>query len=158
MRLSFNGIYRENLRGEFNVPYGYKTWLSACDADQLRLASNALKGVVLSSQTYEKTMALVVAGDLIYVDPPYTVSHNDNGFVKYNRTLFSWEDQRAVAELCEKARRIGAQVIVSNANHSELLRLYPNFEYHQLSRFCPISGAASGRRHITEALLVGKPT
>ena len=65
MRLSFNGIYRENLRGEFNVPYGYKTWLSVCDTDQLRLASDTLRGVDVRSQIYQSTMALLKPTDLV---------------------------------------------------------------------------------------------
>ena len=158
MQLSFNGIYRENLRGDFNVPYGYKTWLTACDEERLCAASLALQGTECEAQTYGETMESLRETDLVYVDPPYTVSHNDNGFIKYNRTLFSWDDQGGLAVACEQARRKGSLVIVSNADHSEIRALYPEFEYHQLNRFCPISGSAGGRKHVTEALLVGRPT
>lgn len=158
MQLSFNGIYRENLRGEFNVPYGYKTWLPVCDEERLRTASAALQGAECMAQTYGKTMESLRATDAVYVDPPYTVSHNDNGFIKYNRTLFSWNDQQDLAAACEQARRNGCLVIVSNADHGELRNLYAEFEYHQLRRFSSISGSVGGRKHVTEALFVGKPT
>ena len=158
MQLSFNGIYRENLRGDFNVPYGYKTWLTVCDEERLRAASLALQGTECEAQTYGETMESLRETDLVYVDPPYTVSHNNNGFIKYNRTLFSWNDQKDLATACEQARRKGSAVIVSNADHHEIRALYPEFDYHQLNRFCPISGSAGGRKHVTEALFVGRPT
>lgn len=158
MQLSFNGIYRENLRGEFNVPYGYKTWLTVCDEERLRAASAALQGAECTTQTYRETMESLRATDAVYVDPPYTVSHNNNGFIKYNRKLFSWNDQRELAAACEQARRLGCLVLVSNADHGELRNLYPEFEYHQLKRYSSISASAAGRRHVTEALFVGKPT
>jgi DNA adenine methylase len=158
MQLSFNGIYRENLQGEFNVPYGYKTRLMVCNEERLRAASLALEGAECEAQTYRATMESLRENDLVYVDPPFTVSHNDNGFIKYNRTLFSWDDQKDLATACERARRKGSLMIVSNADHHEIRTLYPAFEYHQLKRFCPISGSTGGRRRVTEALLVGRPT
>ncbi len=156
MRLSFNGIYRENLRGEFNVPYGYKIWQSIYDESKLRAASLALKDVELKAQTFNVTMKSLRENDLIYIDPPYTVSHNNNGFIKYNQTLFSWNDQKKLAASCEKARQRGSLVVVSNADHQELRALYPEFEYHQVKRFCSISGLTNGRRHVTEAIFIGK--
>ena len=158
MQLSFNGMYRENLQGEFNVPYGHKTRLTVCNEERLRTASVALQGAECIAQTYGETMESLRATDAVYIDPPYTVSHNNNGFVKYNRKLFSWNDQQNLAAACEQARGKGCVVIVSNADHGELRDLYPGFEYHQLRRFCSISGSAGGRRHVTEALFVGKPT
>jgi len=155
MRLSFNGIYRENLQGDFNVPYGYKTWISAFDEKRLRAASSALQDIEIKAQTYSDTMGSIRKDDLVYVDPPYTVSHNKNGFLKYNQTLFSWDDQKALAKACEEARQQGSLVIVSNADHVEVVELYPEFEYHQIKRYCPISGLADGRKHVTEALFVG---
>jgi DNA adenine methylase len=158
MQLSFNGIYRENLAGEFNVPYGQKTWLPPCDPERLRSASRALQSVRFEAQSYSDTMRLLRPGDCVYVDPPYTVSHNNNGFIKYNRTLFSWADQKDLASACERALDNGVTVIVSNADHDEIRALYPSFDYHQLGRYCPISGTSEGRRHVTEALFVGTPS
>ena len=158
MQLSFNGIYRENLSGKFNVPYGHKTWLSVCDEERFRKASAALQEAQCLAQTYQETMESLEPTDAVYVDPPYTVSHNDNGFIKYNRKLFSWNDQRELAVACEQARRMGCLVIVSNADHGELRNLYPEFEYHRLKRYSSISASAAGRKHVTEALFVGRPT
>ena len=156
-RLSFNGIYRENLKGMFNVPYGYKSHLSSHDAANLKAASAMLQSATLIAQDFRPSVQGAAEGDLVYVDPPYTVAHNNNGFIKYNQTLFSWSDQCALALECSAARLRGAHVLVSNADHEEVKKLYPDFNYFQLHRFSSISGKTKGRRNITEALLVGKP-
>lgn len=154
-RLAFNGIYRENLRGVFNVPYGWKTALSVCNPEHLRVASAKLQDVQIHVQDFRVTMSSIEEGDLVYVDPPYTVAHNNNGFIKYNRNLFAWADQIALAESCRAAVRRGATVVVSNADHDQLHRLYEDFESHQLVRYSSISGLPKGRGAVSEALFVG---
>ncbi|HWZ50174.1 MAG TPA: DNA adenine methylase [Granulicella sp.] len=86
--LSFNGIYRQNLKGVFNVPYGYKATKQLPTYDELLAASVALKGATLMSTDFEEATASAESGDTVYFDPPYTVAHNNNGFVKYNASIF----------------------------------------------------------------------
>lgn len=157
MRLSFNGIYRENLKGEFNVPYGYKTTTPVFDEQHLRDASRSLQRATLATADYRHTLITVRERDVVYADPPYTVAHNNNGFLKYNQRLFSWKDQIALARQCHQARLKGACVVVSNADTPDIRKLYDGFEYHVLSRYSSISGNSSGRRHVSEALFVGPP-
>ena len=87
----FNGLYRVNRRGEFNVPIGTKTRVIFED-ESFKKLSNALSGTDLKSQDFEKTIQQASKGDFIYIDPSYTVAHNFNGFIKYNDNIFSWED------------------------------------------------------------------
>ncbi|RUV35982.1 Dam family site-specific DNA-(adenine-N6)-methyltransferase [Mesorhizobium sp. M7A.F.Ca.MR.148.00.0.0] len=89
---SFNGIYRVNLKGVYNVPYGSRT-KKFLDENVIRSASKALSVAVLQSKDFAETIGDVAAGDLVFIDPPYTVSHNNNGFIKYNKSLFSIDDQ-----------------------------------------------------------------
>src|SRR5271157_1804341 len=77
-RLSFNGIYRLNLKGIFNVPYGRKKHLAACDADHLRRASRELQSAEIRLADFEEAVRLAKRGDLVYLDPPYTVAHGNN--------------------------------------------------------------------------------
>jgi len=72
--LAFNGIYRVNLDGEFNVPYGYKTHLQPCDEERIRAASTLLKRAKVRDQDFEKALSSAEEGDLVYLDPPYTVA------------------------------------------------------------------------------------
>ena len=83
-RLSFNGIYRVNLHGNFNVPYGKRTHRCVCDAKNLRDTSDVLKGKRILCADFESVVKEAKKGDFIYIDPPYTVAHTNNGFLKYN--------------------------------------------------------------------------
>ncbi|MFY7808041.1 MAG: DNA adenine methylase, partial [Fimbriimonadaceae bacterium] len=102
-RHSFNGIYRVNQNGFFNVPYGHKSHRDVFDRENLADASAALAKASLHCQDFESTIELAGPGDFVYADPPYTVAHNNNGFVKYNEIMFSYEDQRRLAKAAAAA-------------------------------------------------------
>ena len=89
-RTCFNGIWRVNHQGEFNVPMGTKTSV-VFDGESFSEIAKVLEGVELHVQDFEETIKLSGVGDVIYADPPYTVAHNCNGFIKYNDTIFSWK-------------------------------------------------------------------
>ena len=97
--LSFNGIHRVNLDGVFNVPYGHKTHIEPCVPERIFAASEALAGAALECQDFEVTVRGAQADDLVYLDPPYTTAHSSNGFLKYNASVFSWADQKRLAEV-----------------------------------------------------------
>lgn len=151
-RLSFNGIHRVNLRGEFNVPYGYKTHLTTIDEEHLHFASSALKGTKLVAGDFEATTRDADKGDVVYFDPPYTVAHGLNGFVKYNERIFSWSDQERLAEHARTLARLGCRVIVSNADHESIHTLYRGFRCHIIKRPSVIAASSSHRRQITECV------
>jgi DNA adenine methylase len=150
--LAFNGIHRYNLRGEFNVPYGFKTHVEVCDEERILDISCLLKGAALLPWDFEKSVAKANDGDLIYFDPPYTVAHNNNGFVKYNAAIFSWEDQKRLARVAREARDRGCHVVVSNADHRCVRELYKGFKETTIMRHSIIGGGKEYRRPITEAL------
>ena len=153
-RLSFNGIHRVNLRGQFNVPYGWKTHLESVDADALLDASKSLQHATLRCGDFECSTADAQPGDLIYFDPPYTVAHSNNGFVKYNERIFSWADQVRLAEHAQQLSDRGCHVLVSNADHSSVSELYPKAENVIVERFSVIAASSQHRRQITESLFV----
>ncbi|MFQ6332754.1 DNA adenine methylase [Methylophilus sp. 3sh_L] len=93
-------------------------------------------------------------GDFLFVDPPYTVRHNINGFVKYNEVLFSWEDQERLAESIERAGKRGVQVLVTNANHPSVKKLYSKrFKKLVVSRYSSISASKNGRNTFEELII-----
>jgi DNA adenine methylase len=153
-RTAFNGIYRVNRMGHFNVPFGCKPGTVLCDADALTKASLALRNVDLRCDDFAESFCLAKQGDVIYADPPYTTMHDKNGFRRYNDAIFSWSDQERLAHVATEAARRGVTVLVSNANHSDVKRLYPTFTVVPLSRASCIAGNASARRAVTELLLV----
>ncbi len=153
-RLSFNGIHRVNLRGEFNVPYGYKTHLTAFDEDHLLCTSNALRTAEFRAGDFERTTLNAASGDVVYFDPPYTVAHGLNGFIKYNERIFSWHDQERLAEHATALAKRGCRVIVSNADHQSIHKLYKEFSCEVIERPSVIAASSSHRRTITECIFV----
>ena len=150
--LSFNGIHRVNLRGTFNVPYGYKKHLKTCEPLRIREASRILNAAKLKSQDFEQTVQPATAGDLIYFDPPYTTTHGDNGFVKYNARIFTWEDQKRLARTAFRLASRGCSVLVSNADHPSIRELYRGFDVSVVERYSIMAASGNFRRRITECV------
>lgn len=154
--LSFNGIHRTNLRGEFNVPYGYKLHLRPCDPSKVLSASVALSQVELRCEDFETAVDDARKDDLVYLDPPYTVAHGNNGFLKYNDKIFSWDDQVRLSELARNLVKRGCFVIVSNAHHPSILSLYKSFELRKVKRPSVIAASGEFRRIITECIFYSR--
>ena len=148
--LAFNGIYRVNQKGEFNVPYGRKLHLTPCDPQRLRKAAAALQSASLRVADFEEAVRHAKAGDFIYFDPPYTVAHGNNGFLKYNEKIMQWHDQLRLADLARAKAREGCKVIVSNADHPSVLRLYTDFRVKRIQRPSIMAASSDFRRPITE--------
>jgi len=150
--LAFNGIYRVNLDGKFNVPYGYKTHLNPCNEDRLREASGLLKKAVIRDQDFEAALSKAKECDLVYLDPPYTVAHGNNGFIKYNAKIFSWEDQLRLARKANDLAAKGCHVIVSNADHASIRKLYNEFHTIELERNSVMAASSDCRSRVTECI------
>lgn len=151
-RTCWNGLYRVNKRGEFNVPIGTKSSV-IFDKDDFDIISKALLAADLRVCDFADTLSFAGEGDFVFVDPPYTVKHNMNGFVKYNETIFSWSDQVRLCEAVRQAAERGASVVVTNADHASLRELYSDgFVYRSVERASVLSGLNFGRGKTTEAL------
>ena len=152
-RTCFNGIWRVNRQGEFNVPIGTKTSV-LFDGESFSDIAKALKGVALLAQDFEATIEMAGCGDIVYSDPPYTVAHNCNGFLKFNNEIFRWSDQVRLRNALREAAERGASVLVSNANHESIRELYAGFaQVKEVSRYSVIAGAANGRAPTSELLI-----
>jgi DNA adenine methylase len=154
--LSFNGIYRQNLKGKHNVPYGYKSHLKLPDKELISKYSLRLRNCELCGDDFEKTTGDAQCSDVIYFDPPYTVVHNNNGFVKYNDRIFSWADQKRLALFATKLQKRGCKVLISNADHQSIRELYPTFREVIISRKSVIAASSAHRRQITESLFISQ--
>lgn len=156
-KTAFNGMYRVNQEGRFNVPFGQFSSVNICQEERLQAASDALAGATLRTESFQRALSKVKRGDLVYLDPPYVTTHNNNGFLKYNSRLFAWSDQQRLADLAEELRCMGAIVLISNAAHGPLLDLYPYFHAYYLQRHSLIGGGNDFRGSITEVLLSSIP-
>jgi DNA adenine methylase len=123
----FNGVYRENSRGEFNVPYGQPTLSKIVDSDNLIRVSEKLKGKHIFVGPYTDVLARAEAKDFIYLDPPYVPVSKTADFTSYHSTGFTMEDHRQVAELFEELDRRGCYVMLSNSYTDIVQALYGKF-------------------------------
>jgi DNA adenine methylase len=157
----FNGLYRVNRSGKFNVPFGrHGDNLVTCDRDQLREASLALTGASIVCGDFLTILQTAKRGDLVYFDPPYITSHTQNGFVEYNDQVFAWPDQSRLAEKAAALADNGVDVFISNADHESILDLYldiGDFVVHRLNRWNTMAGAAEKRFETTEVVLSAGP-
>lgn len=154
-RTCFNGIYRVNQEGKFNVPKGNRNQVIH-ESDNFEAISAALKNSIIQLTDFEVLIDQAGPNDLVFADPPYTVRHNLNGFIKYNETLFSWEDQERLAKALIRARNRGAIIVSTNANHSSVRELYENenFWLKTVSRFSSISASSSSRKQFEELVIL----
>jgi DNA adenine methylase len=152
MALSFNGIHRVNEQGKFNVPYSNNTQAIICNRDKINVVSLALASSKLLSGDFEATVANAKKGDFVYFDPPYTVAHSNNGFVKYNAHIFSWADQERLAKVANELVTRGCHVLISNADHPTVEKLYCHFNMQRVTRSSAIAASSEHRRPITECL------
>ena len=152
-RTCFNGIYRVNLKGEFNVPIGTKTNV-VMKSDDFQGVSKLLEKALIVHGDFAESLCNATEGDFVYVDPPYTVQHNTNGFLKYNEKIFSWSDQIRLKDQVVAAASRGAAVIVSNAAHQSVIELYEGVgSITKLSRASVLSGGIKGRGRYEEILV-----
>lgn len=153
-RTCFNGIYRVNRQGHFNVPKGTKDKV-IIETDDFKSISKLLANVELLASDFEILIDRATEGDFVFCDPPYTVRHNYNGFRKYNEILFSWADQERLAQALIRAALRGVKVVCTNANHQSVRDLYQGtlFELGVVSRYSRISAENLGRSHFEELVI-----
>jgi len=158
-RTGFAGIYRVNRHGEFNVPFGgdNRTPEALWGRRLLEKAARALRAAEILMLDFEDALDMAGESDLVYCDPTYTVNHNDNGFRRYNESVFSWTDQRRLAAAANRARGRGATVLISNANHDEVIDLYPQSTCFIFARRTLLSSTPTARRLTSESLFLLRP-
>ncbi|AGA77676.1 DNA adenine methylase [Echinicola vietnamensis] len=150
-RTSFNGIYRVNLKGEYNVPYGFKKYKQLFDFENLRSLSRLLSNTSMRFRDFAETINEIKKEDLVFLDPPYTVAHGNNGFVKYNQKIFSWQDQERLKEFLEEIVKKEAYFILTNAAHESISNLFNDVtKPHEINRYSVVGGVGAERREISE--------
>ncbi len=147
---SFNGIYRVNLKGVYNVPFGFRS-KNFFEPEILNEASRKLKDTELFSCDFNETRKNVRKGDLVFLDPPYTVSHNNNGFIKYNQKLFSLKDQGRLSKYIDSIRKKGAYYVLTNAAHQKIGEIFEKGDKRiELKRASLIGGTNATRGSVSE--------
>ncbi|WP_412874064.1 DNA adenine methylase [Curtobacterium poinsettiae] len=152
-RFGFNGLYRENASGQFNVPFGRPKNDSVIPLSVLESASVALQRAELISGDFYSALERVRKNDFVFLDPPYAAPRRRKGFTDYNATLFDWEDQRRLADRFKALSREGVHVVLVNAESTETRDLFKGFNITSVSRFSSISGKTLSRQ-VTHEIIV----
>jgi len=146
----FNGLYRVNAGGEFNVPMGRYQAPPILDAGNLRSVARSLKGVELRVAHFHQTLDYARAGDFIYFDPPYHPVSRTSSFTSYTRDSFHPSDQEELAEVFAALSSRGCLVMLSNSDCPFIRRLYAGFAIHTVRARRSINSKADRRGRIPE--------
>ncbi len=155
----YNGLYRVNSRGEFNVPFGRYKKPRILDSENLRAVSRVLRetDAELGSIDYNTALSRCGRGDFIYLDPPYQPVSKTSSFTDYTPSGFSEKDQVELAEQFAKLVDRGCTVLLSNSETALTRRLYQDFEIRKVTVNRPINSVGTGRRGYKELIVFGVP-
>ncbi len=115
-KTGFNGLYRVNSKGQFNVPFGRYTNPQICDKDNLSAVAEALQGVELHQEAFEQVLKRAKEGDFVYFDPPYVPLSETANFVGYAQNGFGISDQKRLADTFTQLAHRGVHVMLSNSD------------------------------------------
>ena len=151
-KMCFNGLYRENSKGHFNVPMGDKRTFSF-DHKNLRNVNRLLQNVEIACHSYENINPK--EGDFVYFDPPY-IPVDKVSFTQYSRSDFGEKDHRKLAEFCSKLDKNGIKYMISNSNTDMTKDIYVHSERiqsHEIQVMRTISGSKNNRGMANELII-----
>lgn len=155
-RTAFNGMYRVNSKGEFNVPFGKYNNPLICDADNLRKVSKALKGVTVTHQDYKAVLKQAKKGDFVYFDPPYYPVSKTASFTAYTADAFLDKEQLELRDTFVELHKLGCFVMLSNSDTPFINKIYSGIKGVRINKVQAgraINSKSSGRGKITEVLV-----
>ncbi|MEM9815657.1 MAG: DNA adenine methylase [Cyanobacteria bacterium P01_D01_bin.6] len=154
----FNGLYRENSKGHFNVPMGRYKNPKVCDADTLRQASKALQQTnILCAEFNQVLDQACTTQDFVYFDPPYHPISATSSFTGYNRYGFRSQDQERLQQTFSALARRGVKVMLSNSDCEFIRDLYQDFHISEIQASRAINSNARRRGKITELVITSYP-
>lgn len=152
-RTCFNGLYRVNSQGQFNVPYGNYKNPRIVDERNLRNCSELLKKTEIQCSDFSAILNKVHKGDFVYFDPPYFPLNETSSFTSYTKNGFDIKMQHKLKELCDELDSMGVMFMLSNSDTQFVNDLYSEYEIKKVHALRQINANAEGRRKITEILV-----
>lgn len=150
----FNGLYRENSKGQFNVPIGSYEKPTICDSELLRVASSALQSAQIERSSFDAVLSHAKSPeDFVYFDPPYYPISSTSKFTSYSRYSFSEADQIRLKEVFAELSDRGVKVMLSNSDCPFVRELFQKFNIHTINATRNINCNAEKRGKITEVLV-----
>lgn len=155
-RTGFNGLYRVNKQGGFNVPFGRNANPMICDEENLHRVSRSLKNVSISHQDYKAVLKKSKKGDFIYFDPPYFPVSKTASFTSYTAEKFLEKEQIELRDTFIELHKNGCFVMLSNSDTPFINEIYSEIKGVKINKIFAgraINSKASGRGKITEVLI-----
>jgi len=153
-KTAFNGLYRVNSSGRFNVPFGRHRNPLICDVENLRACSVALAQAATEIADFSAVADHAKRGDFVYFDPPYVPVSDTSYFTSYSVGGFTWDDQRRLAEVLRLLSKRKVKVMLSNSDAPQLRALYSEFRIETVEATRRINSQVGGRGKINEILVL----
>ncbi len=154
-KTGYNGLYRVNRQGKFNVPFGRYKSPTYLDRENLLAVSQALREVQLLCAAFETVLERAEPGDWVYFDPPYVPLSRTANFTAYQAGGFGLDDHRRLRDICLELSRRGVYVMLSNSDTGIVRELYdyPLFAITEVRASRAINRNSTGRGKVTELLI-----
>lgn len=153
-RTCYNGLYRVNREGKFNVPFGKYKNPRICDEEGLRAVSEALRGAELKVGDFEEVLEQARSGDFIYLDPPYHPVSRTASFTSYFKDGFGLEEQKRLASVFRRLDKRGCLLMLSNSHTDMVQGLYAEFRLVVVEARRAINSKGDGRGPIPEYVIL----
>ena len=152
-RTCFNGLYRVNSQGQFNVPFGNYKNPRIVDENNLLNCSELLKNTEIKCADFSEILTKVKKGDFVYFDPPYVPLNETSSFTSYTKDGFDMDMQFKLREACDELDSMGVMFMLSNSDTKFVNELYSNYEIKKVFASRAVNANAEGRGKITEVLV-----
>ena len=152
-RTCFNGMYRVNSQGQFNVPFGHYKNPRILDENNLINCSNLLQKTEIKHADFSEILKKVKKGDFVYFDPPYVPLSETSSFTSYTKDGFDIDMQFKLRDVCDELDSIGVKFLLSNSDTKLVNELYENYNIKKVFASRQINANADGRGKITEVLV-----
>jgi len=150
----FNGLYRVNRNGQFNVPMGRYKNPAIFDEEKLRVVSQSLQTAHINYSSFKEVLNKATSGDFIYFDPPYHPLSKTSNFTSYTENNFGEQEQRELADAFRELDRKGCKVMLSNSSALFVWKLYEGFKRVRVKAARLINSKAQKRGKISELVIL----
>jgi len=159
-KTGYNGLYRVNRSGGFNVPFGHYKNPKYLDKENLQAVSHALQKVDIHNASFETVLDYAKEGDLVYFDPPYVPVSQTANFTSYQANGFSINDQRRLRDVCIELTKRNVYTVLSNSDTETVRDLFSSytFEINEVLANRAINCNGNRRGKMTELIVTNYPT
>jgi len=149
----FNGLYRVNQKGQFNVPIGSSLNRLICDEHTIKNASKILKKITIKEADFEESASTAKKDDFIYLDPPYYPISSYSDFTRYTKEKFYKEDQVRLKKDIDRLNRLGCKIMLSNSDCQFIRELYAGYNFHEVKSGRTLNCKKDKRGKVSELLI-----